>query len=269
VLPRLLPWLAILSLLALKPNRRASAWWIWLPLTLVVAGCYGLQLVAQGKTNEQTSNALEILWSGPVALAFGLAALWLMAPYLCGCGRFRGFLGILAVLTASIIFSFGASNGWALEWEQIASLLDPRHAAATAHTGLAALPFVVPLVLPAPGLAAAIVLCGLASRRRRHPLELCLWLFLFLLVVWVAVSGLVYGVWWMVATGGVEYAPFLGIGLVVVAVTFATMLPFLILSVATPFFGERLKVLVQVEPEPPPIISASSVRQTGAVAQAS
>ena len=37
VAPLLLPWLVILGLLALKPNRRAAAWLIWLPLGCVIA----------------------------------------------------------------------------------------------------------------------------------------------------------------------------------------------------------------------------------------
>ncbi len=37
IAPLLLPWLVILGLLALKPNRRAAAWLIWLPLGCVVA----------------------------------------------------------------------------------------------------------------------------------------------------------------------------------------------------------------------------------------
>ena len=35
LMPQFLPWLAILALLLLKPNRCASAWWIWVPLACV------------------------------------------------------------------------------------------------------------------------------------------------------------------------------------------------------------------------------------------
>jgi hypothetical protein len=37
------------------------------------------------------------------------------------------------------------------------------------------------------------------------------------------------------------------------AIHFATLLPFLILSSASPFYRERLKALLNVKPEPPPV----------------
>ena len=261
-MPQLLPWLAILSLLALKPNRGWSAWWIWLPVACLAAGCHGLKLALPGSPTQVSGNALELLLEIPLALAFGLAVLWLLAPYLGRRHRFRTFLGILAVLAAFMVFSFAATVGWGLGVEPLASLLDPRHCAATAHAGVMALPFIVPLVLPAPGVAAAMVLCGLACRGRHRPFGLCLWLFMALLAVWVAVSGLVYGLWRIASPGSVEYAPFLRVGLLVVAVTFATMLPFLILSAASPFFRERLKALLHVKPEVPPAMGAAASLST-------
>jgi hypothetical protein len=254
----LLPWLAILALLALKPNRGWSAWWIWLPLACLVAGCHCLKLASQGASNELVGGAFEILLEVPVALAFGLAALWLLAPCLGGGHRFRTFLGNLAVLVIFVVFSFAARVGWGLGMEQIASLLDPRHCAATAYAGVTAWPFVVPLTLPAPGLAAAMVLCGLACRRRRSAFRLCLWLLASLLAVWVAASALVYGLWRIASPGSVEYAAFLAIGLFLVAFTFAILLPYLILSAASPFYRERLKTLLHVKPEAPPAVSAAA-----------
>jgi hypothetical protein len=44
----------------------------------------------------------------------------------------------------------------------------------------------------------------------------------------------------MASPDSLEYALVLGIGPLMVAVTFATLLPFLILSSASPFFCERL-----------------------------
>jgi hypothetical protein len=256
LVPQLLPWLAILALLALKPSRGWSAWWIWLPVAGVAAGCHWLQQVAQGSPADRSGEAIGMLLQVPIALGFGLAALWLLAPYLGSGHRFRTFLGILAVLVISIAFSFAARVGWGLGMEPVASLLDPRHCAATANVGVMALPFLIPLTLPAPGLAAAMVLCGLACRGRPGSFRLCLWLFVSLLTVWVGVSALVYGLWRIAAPGNVEYALFLSIGLLMVAVTFATLLPFLVLSCASPFFRERLKALLCVKPEVPAAVEA-------------
>jgi hypothetical protein len=239
--PQLLPWLAILVLLALKPNRGWSAWWIWLPLACLAAGCYGLKLALQAAPNAMVGEALGMVLEVPLALAFGLAALWLLTPYLGRDHRLRTFLGILAVLVAFIIFSFAARAGWCLALEPIASLLDPRHCAATANAGVMGLPFLVPLVLPAPGIAVAMLLCGLY-----------LWLFLSLLAVWVGVPALLQALCWIATPGSIEYALLLGSGPLIVAVTYATLLPFLILSSASPFFRERLKALLHVKPEAPP-----------------
>ena len=265
LVPQLLPWLAMLALLALKPNRGWSAWWIWLPLACLAGGCHCLKLASQGASSALVEGALGVLLEVPVALAIGLAALWLLAPYLDCRHRFRTFLGILTVLVAFTVFSFAARVGWGLGMEQIASLLDPRHCAATAYAGVTALPFVVPLVLPIPGLAAAMVLCGLACRGRYRPFGLCLWLFASLLGVWVAVSGLVFALWRVASHGSVEYAPFLGIGLFMVAVTFALLLPFVVLSFANSLFRKRLKALLQLQREVPPSIPIPDTKPASGV----
>ena len=64
--PLLLPWLAMLGLLALKPNRCAAAWWIWLPLGCVIAFTLALLPVLPSGANF----FLDVI----AALAVGLAA---------------------------------------------------------------------------------------------------------------------------------------------------------------------------------------------------
>jgi hypothetical protein len=255
--PRLLPWLAILALLALKPNRGWSAWWIWVPLTGVAGGCHWLQQAVQTSPTDRSGEALGMLLEVPIALAFGLAVLWLLAPYLGRNHRFCTFLGISAVLLFSIAFSFAATVGWGLGMEPVASLLDRRHCAATANVGVMALPFLIPLALPAPGLAAAMVLCGLACRGRHRPVGLYLWSLLSLLVVWAG-PALLQVLCRIASPDSLEYALVLGIGPLMVAVTFATLLPFLILSSANPFFRERLKTFLHVKPEAQPVMGKAS-----------
>ena len=58
-----------------------------------------------------------------------------------------------------------------------------------------------------------------------------------------------------------DMRPFLGIGLLMVAVSFATLLPFLILSSVSPFFRERLKALLHLKPEAPPVIEAGRIEE--------
>ena len=71
--PQLAPWLVILGLLALKSNRSAAAWLIWLAL---IAGL----LITQIPLGVPSSA--EFLLQAAESMVFGLAAVWLVAPYL-------------------------------------------------------------------------------------------------------------------------------------------------------------------------------------------
>ena len=252
----LLPWLAILALLALKPNRGWAAWWIWLPLAVVAAACHCLRQALQSSPENGPQEAFEVFLAVPLAWGFGLAALWLLASHLGRDYRSRTLLGSLTILALCSVFSFGATAGWGLMAEPVMSLMDPRHCSATASVGLAALPLLVPLLLPAPVLAVALALCGLACRGRYRPIGLYLWLVLSLLAGWIAVSALLYA-WCHVALPGFAgYGPFCCIALFLGAVAFAVSLPFLILASASRFFRERLKALRHVKPPVPAAVAA-------------
>ncbi len=118
------------------------------------------------------------------------------------------------------------------------------------------MPFFVPLALLALVVAAAMALCGLACRWRYRSWWICLWLFLSLPAVWVAVSAPLHYLCRMAWPGSVGLRPLIPrIGPFMVVVIFATLLPFLILSSASPFFRERLKALLHVKPEVPPAMA--------------
>ena len=74
-------------------------------------------------------------------------------------------------------------------------------------------------------------------------------------------SALLYVFWRIAWPGGTEFAPFIPVGLFMAMVTFAILLPFLVLSSACPFFRERLKALLHLKPEGPPAIEAERVEQ--------
>ena len=91
----LLPLLGLLIALALRPNRRRSAWLILLPFLLL----YGWLYVHNLGRNEHTDVAMF-----PLAMFWQwvwLAGVLLLAPYLTGVGRFRGILRLI-LLTALI-----------------------------------------------------------------------------------------------------------------------------------------------------------------------
>jgi hypothetical protein len=253
----LLPWLAILALLALKPNRGWSAWWIWLPLAVLAAGLHWLGVAWQTPSSGLPEEMVGPLLAIPLALALGLAALWLLASHLRGRNRLRTFLGTLFVLVVFVVFSFAATAGWGLGVEPISSLLDPRRCSATAGVGELGLPFIVLPVLLALVVAATLSLCGLACQWRQRPWWFCLWLFLSLPTVCVAVSALLHLLCRIASPGTVDYDPSLWFGLLMVGVSFATLLPFLILSSASRFHRERLKAVLHVTLGAPPAIGAA------------
>ncbi len=245
---RLLPWLVILALLALRANRGWSGWWVWLPLGALAIAYYWLRQALQGSVGNGAGAALEIFLDIPMAWGFGLAALWLLASHLDRHRLFQTFLGSLAVLAVFAVLSFASTAGWGLMAEPVASLLDPRHCAATTGAGLMAVPLLVPLALPTVVLAVALALSGLACRGRYRPFWGYVWFGLSLLGGWIGISVLLHALYHELIPGLAGYGPFLGIALVMTFLTFIVSLPFLVLSTTSSFFRERLKALLHVKP---------------------
>jgi hypothetical protein len=103
------------------------------------------------------------------------------------------------------------------------------------------------LILLALVITAALAVGQFACRGCNRPIRLCLCLFGALLVLVCAV-GLLLHVFALATSGGqIEWSLFFVCVLVVAAATFATILPFLILSWASPFFREQLMSLLQLK----------------------
>ena len=98
-MPQLLPWLAILGLLMLKPNRCASAWWILAPLGCVAGLASAPQPVLALLPSSQFEMFLELIG----ALGFGLAAAWLLSSYLAWKHRLLAFLGFLLAAQGIVV----------------------------------------------------------------------------------------------------------------------------------------------------------------------
>ncbi len=291
-LPVLLPWLGVLLLLLLRSNRTASAWWIWAPLggvagvssllpsvlaswpsnelgffeELVVAIAFGLaaawsvlnHLRRRGRFVTVLGFVLVLLGSGfsimlisapafwrsrelavfqelVVAIAFGLAAACLVSPCLGHRHRLVAFPGFVLVLLGSssfimLIGHLGNLDGLAWPAGELA--------VATSLT-----------------IGAALALAGLLCRRRYRPVVLCLWVLVLLLPVWLSVTML----WLAIDALRLGYAIdahqimawFQDTG-ALVRLSFALLLPFLILSFASPFYRERLKSLLRLRADAPP-----------------
>jgi hypothetical protein len=238
----LLPWLAILALLALKPNRCWSAWWIWVPLLCLSAGSGCLQLGLQSRRSGVPSEIFSAIFYVPVARAFGLAATWLLAIYLARGHRFRTFLHLLLTLAVFNAFTFAVTAGW------------------EEGTELPMLKLLALLALLTLVVAAAMVLCGATCQGRYRPTLLFLGMFVSLLVVCLVVLA-PFGVVEMVTSpGGGQLSEFFLCALGIAVVCFTVLLPFIILSLANALFRERLKALFHLERQAPPPLLAPDTR---------
>lgn len=226
IFSQLLPWLALLGLLALKPNRQGRAWWIWLPLGVIVA-------LTQAPWPMLPSGAdffLDVI----TALAVGLAAVWLLSDSLRQRSRFLTFLGVLLVLGVFSALAFMATQGW--------NLLNVQ----AVQVGLA-------LALGVTATAIVLALDGLVCRGNYCPLRLYLWSYLLLAAVWLVIVAPL-GFAMIASNGRIAWSEFLTPVLVAATVNYAVLLPFLLLSSASPFFRERIKALLHVQIEAPPLL---------------
>ena len=235
LIPSFLPWLAVLLLFLAKSNRCGSAWWIWLPLGCVTA----MELMSQSALAFLPSGTADIFLEMAGSLAFGVAAVWLLAPQLARNHRFITFLCLAPTLAGFSLFTFLMKQDWSGDDISLA---------------LASL---VPLAISVLVISIALTLAGLTCRGRHRPLGFYLWLLASLFGVWLVIAAPFFG-FAMIASGGrVPWSEFFIVILIVTTVSFGTLLPFLILSSASPFFRERLKTLLHVKPEVPPILNAS------------
>ncbi len=231
IAPLLLPCLVILGLLALKTNRCAGAWLIWLPLGCVIA----LTLAPPPILPSGTNFFLDVI----AALAVGLAAVWLLSNHLRQQHRLLTFLCLLLALAGFSLLAAGLRQGWGL---------------------LTIESFQVGIVLAVGVLASSLALSlgGLICRGRYRPLGIYAWLFIMLAIAWLVITAPFFLLALIASGGGIAWSEFFVSVLAVAVVNFATLLPFLILSSASPFYRGRLKALLNVKPELAPVLAPSS-----------
>ncbi len=234
LVPILLPWLAVLGLLALRPNRCAQAWWIWVPLGAFAMLSYGLQAVF-GSLPSEVQEPFDQIFQ---ALAFGLAAMWLLASYLGRKSRFLSFLGSVAVLAGFSLVAFIVRQD-------------------LSESGDESLVMMVVLGLGAVALSLAVHLAGWACRRTYRPLRFSLWVVIWLALGWTLTAALFF-VPISLSQGRIQWQEFFPPVAIITSLSFATLLPFLILTFASSFYQTRLNQLLNLPgetPVPPPVIS--------------
>ncbi len=224
VAPLLLPWLAILALLALKPNRTAAAWLIWLPLLCVMALSLAPSVLPSG-----ANFFLDVI----AALAIGVAAVWLLSDYLRQSHRLLTFGCVLFALAGFSEFAFFSRQG--------ANLLN-------AETPAIAIALAVGVAVS----TVALTLAGWLCRKCYRPIAIYFGLLASLAILWLLVAAPLFFFAVVISGNDIPWSEFfVPVGVVAVC-NFAVLLPFLILSSANPLFRARLKALLHVTPAAPP-----------------
>jgi hypothetical protein len=230
-LPGLLPWLLVLFLLVLKPNRCGQAWWIWLPLggwTVIFAGL-------EWSANQEIP--LAIYTAIGQAAGFGLAGVWLLS-WVGRRHRALGFAQTFFSLALMSALAFAVHPIWK-EGPLAGADLDP---GLVLSWGLLGLIF-----------ALAFLGAGLLCRRRSGKLRLVGSLLISLLVVWGVAVGLTCLLRSQFGGEKPEADEMLIGSLIGTVASFALLLPFLLLSFANSFYRERLRALLHLDrPEAEP-----------------
>ncbi len=224
VIKVVIPLLLLLPLFLFPPNRTRAAWWIWLPtVTAALATAALLPLLI--------SEDISLL-QAVHALLIGLAAVWLLTPYLKSRYRILMFFKTLPVLVAFSLLAFvptllAGNGGW----------LDLR-------------PFLAGL-LAIGSLAAslAFTFAGLCVRRRFGRIRFLVWLVAWTVLAWTAI-GAPLAVFSLVGSRP-EWGEFVVAVLVASGIVLVLFLPLLLLSFFEPFYRTRFIDWLNV-PQPGP-----------------
>ncbi len=234
VVPSLIPWLVLLGLLTLKPNRAPGAWWIW----AAVLCSLGLPHLIAAAVPFLGGGPRDLLTEVLMAVGLGIAASWLLPGILVRKGRFLTWLAWFGV---SVVFSLGfylTSQSW----------------------GEAVVPIPVGAIVIGVCLfiiSVALSLAGLITRKRYTPFRLAVWS----AVMVAALASLVLMPFFIFAlydSPGAnvrrEFGQALGL---LIGMNIGVLLVYLVLSLATAFYRERLRALLhltapQLVPTPAP-----------------
>jgi hypothetical protein len=245
----LVPWLAVLALLALPSNRNARAWWIWAPLVGVVLLRVGLEAAAGDADNEQLGFSVQ----AACAAAFGLAAIWLM-----GAGLARRGLAV-SIMLMSLAFTVVSLLAFVVSpvWEQLWALREYESAIL-----LYILLFWIACALV---FACGLNLTGLMCRKRFSCPRVLFRLPFWLWVMWLVAGALLGCDRRFIHHDSFEWMGMLMGTLAFALVSFGIILPYLILSFTNSFYRKRLKEFLRLPTAgaTPPVPTPSPVAELG------
>ena len=207
-----IPLLLLLPLFLFRPNRTPKAWWIWLPVA--IAGLAATALIALLCDGEVS------LLQAVYAFLTGLAAVWLLTPYLKSRYRLAMFFKTLPALAALSLLAYvptllGDKAGWLDFRSSLAGLL--------AFASLAA--------------TLAFTLAGLGVRRRFGRIRFLFWLAVCTVLAWTAIAA-PFAVFSLLGSAP-EWGEFIIAVLIVSGIMLLLLLPLVLLSFFQPIYRAR------------------------------
>ena len=220
----MLPWLALLALMALPWNRTGTAWWIW-----AAVGCGFLLESALQKWGAAMvpSQPLQVFADVIKALGVSTACLWLISQPVPRTSRFKTFL-----YTALVQLGFGLAA----------------YLVGGIGTGEAdAVGGVIILAVCGGTIALTLTLTGVLCRRQYRPAALVIWTCLGGAAATLAILGPFLGFALLQARGQAPWSQILAVLGLVWVVGIGSLLPFVVLALTNALFRERLKSLLHLE----------------------
>jgi multisubunit Na+/H+ antiporter MnhE subunit len=222
--------LILLPLFLLRPNRSSKAWWIWLPVGITALAGTALVFLL---TDEELSLPQAVC-----SFIIGLAAVWLLMPYLKGRQRIGTFFKVLPVLAGFSLLALVPTlladhSGWLDLRPYLAALLALASLAATL----------------------ALTFGGLSVRRRFGRIRFLVWLAVWTVLAWtvIASSFVIIGS----LNGDIDWGPSLLAILYTSASSLGLLLPLVLLSFFQPFYRARFFSLLNL-PQPGPSSGAAT-----------
>ncbi len=212
---------------------------IWAPLLVLTVPCAVLGALLKASWGDEFSAFVQVMGSG----SFGVAAVWLLGAWLARRGRALAFAFMTLAMAALGLLAFVSSPIWEEIWD------------ARDFVPLVLLWTVLAWTVCGLVFAGAIAVTGFMCRHRYSGLRFLVRLPIWLFVTWTSLVAVAIGVTALGSGEKFQWVPFIGGSVVLTATSFAMLLPFVILSLTTSLYRERLKCLLRLpatEAAPPP-----------------
>jgi hypothetical protein len=223
-------WLIVVSLLFLGANRKLQAWLILAPLVGINVVLYFVKILFSSLSIEPFSSISELLFSVLGSLALGFAALWILSFALGNRNRFLSLVLAAIIMAAVAILGTLLSGSFVFAFQAVPNLFLYGVSALAALLGLA--------------------LAGAVSRRRfsarSFMMRLPLWTILVGIVEAFVYIGVILALVGRAAYVQGIFSGALIAGVVVGALSYLILLPFMALTFSSKFYRNRFNAVFRL-----------------------